>query len=174
MSMLWDSEFCDSKIHDLSTTKTDSPPAMIYTYVYMHLSLSIYKGFSEFCPKDCRQTLHHSLTQLRKSSYTSALHQVPTTHKPWTHTLFSRFLWLRFLPISWPLVLSPLRWNSEFLSGFVSLDSQLIIKSYGSDLFSLVSPILGLLLTITLKNIFKTSTLTLSLTSLLSWFTFYL
>lgn len=41
---------CYSNIHDLSTTNTDSPLDIIYTYVCMCLSLSICKLFLEFCP----------------------------------------------------------------------------------------------------------------------------
>lgn len=59
---------------------------------------------------------------------------------------------LQFLPSLWPLVLPPLRRNLGVLLGILSTDSHLFLKSYGSDSFSLVSPILRPSLTSSLEN----------------------
>lgn len=131
MNMSWDSNtvLCDSNIHNLSTTQTDPLPVIIYTYVYKQ---RVFRKLSK--RNKGRLTILYLLASLLPTHLLCTRYPPHASHgHPHCSPVPSQLL---------TLVLPPLRRNKGFLLGILISDSHLFLKSYGSDSFSLVSPIL--------------------------------
>lgn len=111
------------------------PPHKLTHCLLLSTCMCISKEFSESCLKEIKADLQSYTFQ---PAFFLHIYFAPGTHHMQamgTHTV------LQFLQLL-TLVLPPLRRNKGFLLGILISDSHLFLKSYGSDSFSLVSPIL--------------------------------